>query len=51
MSPTSFETLLYAVEDGVATITLNRPEKMNAFDVRMRDELVAAFEDYQAGRF
>ena len=44
MSPTSFETLLYAVEDGVATITLNRPEKMNAFDVRMRDELVAAFD-------
>jgi len=44
MSPTSFETLLYAVEDGVATITLNRPGKMNAFDVRMRDELVAAFD-------
>lgn len=29
MTERSFETLLYAVEDGVATITLNRPEKMS----------------------
>jgi enoyl-CoA hydratase/carnithine racemase len=44
MTEHSFETLLYAVEDGVATITLNRPEKMNAFTTRMRDELIAAFD-------
>ena len=24
------QTLLYAVDDGIATVTLNRPEKMNA---------------------
>lgn len=40
----SFETLLYAVEDGIATLTLNRPEKMNAFTPRMRDDLIAAFD-------
>lgn len=43
-TPTAFETLLYRVEDGIATITLNRPEKLNAFTTRMRDELVAAFD-------
>ena len=26
-----FDTLLYTVDDGIATVTLNRPEKMNAF--------------------
>ena len=34
------QTLLYAVEDGIATVTLNRPEKLNAFTPQMRDELV-----------
>ena len=27
----NLQTLLYAVDEGVATITLNRPDKMNAF--------------------
>jgi enoyl-CoA hydratase/carnithine racemase len=44
MAAPTFETLLYAVEDGVATITLNRPDRMNAFTVRMRDDLIAAFD-------
>jgi enoyl-CoA hydratase/carnithine racemase len=43
MTQPRLETLLYEVDDGVATITLNRPEKMNAFTALMRDELVAAF--------
>lgn len=40
----SFETLRYAVEDGVATITLHRPDQLNAFTAQMMDELIAAFD-------
>ena len=40
----SFETLLYDVADGIATITLNRPEKLNAFNTQMMLEMIAAFD-------
>ena len=39
-----FETILYDVEDGVATITLNRPDKLNAFTVQMMSDMIAAFD-------
>jgi enoyl-CoA hydratase/carnithine racemase len=35
------ETLLLDVKDGVATVTLNRPDMLNAFDECMQDELAA----------
>jgi enoyl-CoA hydratase/carnithine racemase len=44
MTQSDFETILYAVEDGIATITLNRPDKLNAFTTRMMTELIAAFD-------
>ena len=40
----NFTQILYGVTDGVATITLNRPEKMNAFTVTMMQEMCAAFD-------
>ena len=44
MALSSLQTLLYSVEDGIATITLHRPDKLNAFTTQMRDELIAAFD-------
>src|SRR5687768_1024585 len=38
-----YERILVDFNDGVATITLNRPEKLNAFDGRMTAELGHAF--------
>ncbi len=40
----AFTQILYNVADGIATITLNRPEKMNAFTVVMMQEMCAAFD-------
>jgi len=38
----AYEQLLYEVSDGVATVTLNRPEQRNALSGRMLEELVDA---------
>ena len=39
-----YRTIGYDVSDGVATITLDRPEHMNAFTVRMCLEMIDAFD-------
>lgn len=42
-NPPDFENVrLEIVEPGIAQLTLNRPEKRNAFDAAMRDEIGAA---------
>ncbi len=43
-----YELIRYDVADGIATITLNRPEKMNALTSQMRVELVDAFDRVDA---
>jgi enoyl-CoA hydratase/carnithine racemase len=39
------ETVRYDVDDGVAWVTLDRPEVMNAFDERMQSELSAIWRE------
>jgi len=39
-----FEEIIYDLTDGIATITLNRPDKLNAFTGRMMHEVIAALD-------
>ena len=39
-----YETITYSVENQILTLTLNRPEQMNAFTTTMADELLHAFD-------
>ncbi len=43
-----FETIKYEVADQILTITLNRPEKLNAFNPKMQAELIEAFDKADA---
>ncbi|MBL8771517.1 MAG: crotonase/enoyl-CoA hydratase family protein [Phenylobacterium sp.] len=44
----SYETLILDVEDGIATMTLNRPDKLNAFNTQMMKDMIAAFDETDA---
>ncbi len=39
-----YQTLVYTVDDGILTLTLDRPDQLNAFTVTMADELVDAYD-------
>ena len=41
----AYETILYSVEEEVATLTLNRPEVQNGFNIQVCDEIMAAIEE------
>ena len=43
----AYETLLTQVEDGVALITLNRPDALNAFNGQLMDELTDALDKFE----
>ncbi|HEY8154883.1 MAG TPA: enoyl-CoA hydratase-related protein [Myxococcota bacterium] len=44
----AYQNILYEVADGIATITLNRPEKLNAYTLEMGEEVVDAFARIRA---
>jgi enoyl-CoA hydratase/carnithine racemase len=40
----NYQTILYEVSEGILTLTLHRPEQMNAFTPEMANELIDAFQ-------
>ncbi|MBT5191438.1 MAG: enoyl-CoA hydratase/isomerase family protein, partial [Rhodospirillaceae bacterium] len=45
----STELVIYESKEDIAIITLNRPEKLNALNVDLGEQLRAAFQRFQAG--
>jgi len=45
---TEYTQITVAKADGIATVTLNRPEKMNAYTRTMGEEIIAAMDDIDA---
>jgi enoyl-CoA hydratase/carnithine racemase len=43
-----YTQILYGIDDGVATITLHRPDRMNAFTGTMMNEMIDAFDQIDA---
>src|ERR1044071_734634 len=46
--PMAYRTLLTSLDDGVMTVTLNRPDKLNAFNTAMSRELIDFFQSVNA---
>ena len=44
----AYEEIIYDVSEQIATITLNRPDKLNSFTNRMLKEIIAAFDESDA---
>src|SRR5712692_10947327 len=43
----TFQTLQFGYESGIATITLNRPEKRNALSIQLGEEILAALDEIE----
>jgi enoyl-CoA hydratase/carnithine racemase len=43
-----FEQIRYEVDDGIATVTLNRPDRLNAWTPTMQHELISALDQTDA---
>lgn len=44
----AYETIDYAADDGILTLTLSRPDRLNAFNTTMMRELIDAFDHADA---
>ena len=40
----AYRTITFAIADGIARLTLNRPDRLNSFNVEMHDEVRAALD-------
>jgi len=45
MNVNAFETIIFEKKDRIGRITLNRPDVLNVYNIRMRDELYEALEE------
>lgn len=45
---TSYNTIKTEISEGIFTLTLHRPDRMNAFTAEMMTEMIAAFDDADA---
>lgn len=45
LKPPEFETLRYEKRDGVLTLTLDRPDRLNAYNGSMQTELISSFDE------
>ena len=41
------ETLIYEKEEGIAIITLNRPDRLNALSFKLKEEVTAVFDEIE----
>jgi len=42
------DTILFSIEEHIARLTLNRPDRLNSFNVAMHEEVAAALKELQA---
>ncbi len=49
MSNDGYDTIQFELSDGVAKLTLNRPERLNSFTVQMHQEVADALDQTQNG--
>jgi 2-(1,2-epoxy-1,2-dihydrophenyl)acetyl-CoA isomerase len=47
---TTYQTILFSLEAGVARLTLNRPERLNSFTVEMHEEVADALSRLEGAR-